>query len=191
MSIALRIPVALTGPEVIVTDPCYYNGSEHMHSTVGPIRQGGSWVMESHREEMGGWGTRTVELSVVHSTWHPTHKRFLAADAGVDSGQMSICDSHVARSFENPDDYGPDGFQPKDHEGHFDYQGACDITLNHAERGGVLCDVMAVSETGCGDGVYPVYVWRDEVGAATKITVDFRDVENEEEEEEEEEDNDD
>ena len=185
MTVALLMPVKLNGTGAIVTDPCYYNGSEHMIHRVEKIQQGGEWKMETRRAEMGGFGVRTVQLAVIHSTFDPYHDtQTLVYGAGVDSGQMSICGDLDVEEFENPDDYGPNGFQPEEHAGSFDYQGACDITINHPSRAGVLCDVMAVSETGCGDGVYPVYVWRNTLGIATKIAVDFADEEEEEEEEE-------
>jgi len=190
MTVALLIPVTLNGTSAIVTDPCYYGGSEHMLHEVKDIQHRGSWMLETHREEMGGWGERTVELTVVHSTFSPSDVRTLTHGAGVDSGQMSICGDLDVEAFANPENYGPNGFEPLAHAGKFDYQGACDITLNHPTHSGVLCDVMAVSDTGCGDGVYPVYVWRNAAGMATKISVDFRDPE-EDELEEEEEDNDD
>jgi len=176
MTVSLLIPVTLNGTSAIVTDPCYYGGSEYMHHEVKDLQQyRGSWMLETHREEMGGWGERTVELTVVHSTFSPSDARILSHSAGVDSGQMSICGDRDAERFANPDDYGPNGFEPLAHAGKFDYQGACDITLNHPTHSGVLCGVMAVSDTGCGDGVYPVYVWRNAAGMATKISVDFRD----------------
>lgn len=182
MSIALLTPIKLNGIAAIVTDPCYYGGAEHMIIHVGKIQQGGEWMMEVHRAEMGAFGERVVELTVVHSSHSAAHEGEHVGNAGVDSGQMSICGDMDVERFKNPDDYGPNGFDPEANRGIFNYQGACDITLHHHAQAGVLCDVMAVSSTGCGDGVYPVYVWRNLNGIATRITVDFRDIEDEEEE---------
>jgi hypothetical protein len=185
MSVALLIPIELNGTEAVVTDPCYYNGSEYMIHSVKNIQLGGEWKMGVFRDNIPGWGERTVELTVVHSTFQESHQKNLAHAAGVDSGQMSICGSIDADRFENPDNYGPRGFEPAEHAGLFDYQGACDLTLNSKDRAGVLCNVMAVSGTGCGDGVYPVYVWRDTEGMATKISVLFNEDDEDEENDEE------
>jgi hypothetical protein len=174
MTIALLTPIKLNGIAAVVADPCYYGGSEHMIHEVKKIQQGGEWMVEVHREEMGPFGERVVELTVVHSSYSPEDESEVAWNAGVDSGQMSICGDMDVERFSNGD-YGPGGFDPKANRGSFNYEGACDITLNQGARAGVLCDVMAVSETGCGDGVYPVYVWRNPNGIATRITVDFRD----------------
>jgi hypothetical protein len=181
MTIALLTPIRMNGIAAIVTDPCYFGGSEHMIHEVKKIQQGGGWMMEAHRDLMDAFGERVVELTVVHSGYSLEDESELVWNAGVDSGQMSICGDMDVERFKNPDDYGDGGFDPEANRGAFNYQGACDITLNQHAQAGVLCDVMAVSSTGCGDGVYPVYVWRNTNGIATKITVDFRDEEEEEE----------
>jgi hypothetical protein len=183
VTIALLTPINLNGIDAIVTDPCYYRGSEHMIHEVKKIQQGGEWKMEIQRAEMGAFGERVVELAVVHSSYTIDDEAILSGTAGVDSGQMSICGDMDAERFGNPDDYGPGGFDPEGNSGLFNYQGACDITINRADGAGVLCDVMAVSSTGCGDGVYPIFVWRNASGIATKIAVDFRDLEEDEEDE--------
>lgn len=176
MTIALLTPIRLNGSEAIVADPCYYNGSDHMIHSIKKLQENGEWMMEIHREEMGVFGERVVELTVVHSSHSSEDVLELAWNAGVDSGQMSICGDVDANRFVNSDGWGPKGFDPEGNAGLFNYEGACEITLRNPGAG-VLCDVMAVSSTGCGDGVYPVYVWRNEDGIATKITVDFRDEE--------------
>jgi hypothetical protein len=84
---------------------------------------------------------------------------------------MSICGNLDADKFDRAEDM---AWDPEAHQGEFNYQGACEVTLN-GSHAGVLAGIMAVSETGCGDGVYPVFVWRNKNGIATKITVDFRD----------------
>lgn len=175
MTVALLIPVVINGDRAIVTDPCYYDGTEYAQHEVKEIQQGGQWKMETHRESFGVMGVRTAELSVTHSTWDSDDAKLQTFSAGVDSGQMSICGIDDVEQFKNPDDYGPNGFDAEGHRGLFDYQGACDITINSPDRAGVLCDVMAVSQSGCGDGLYPVYVWRNKNGFATKIMIDFRD----------------
>jgi hypothetical protein len=175
--IALLIPIELNGITAIVTDPCYYRNSEHMIHEVKKVQQGGEWMMEVHRDVMGAFGERVVELTVVHSSYSLEDQDEHCGNAGVDSGQMSICGDMDVERFANPYNYGPNGFDPEANRGAFNYQGACDITINRADQAGVLCDVMAVSSTGCGDGVYPIFVWRNASGIATKIAVDFRDLE--------------
>ncbi len=173
MTVALRIPISLHGTGAVVTDPCYYEGSDHMIHEVNKIQQGGLWHMEAYRESFGMFGTRTAELTVVHSSHSESDEKEYAWAAGVDSGQLSICGSIDAEKFKN-EDFAFDQFDPDGNAGEFNYEGACEITLK-GDHAGVLCEKMAVSETGCGDGVYPVLVWRNQSGIATKITIDFRD----------------
>lgn len=194
MTVVLRTPIKINGYSVIVTDPCYYEGTEYAQHEITNVKPG-RWYIEVPREEFDFMGTRCAELTIVHTDWDRVHAHIQEGSAGVDSGQMSICGSTDAEKFKNRD-YAFNDFDPDGHAGQFNYEGACHVTLN-GDHCGVLCDVMAVSETGCGDGVYPIIVWRDGNGAATKITVDFRDHpwlddgdEDEEIEEEEEEDDD-
>lgn len=172
MTVALKTPVKLNGTGAVVTDPCYYGGSEHMLYEVKKIQQGGEWKMETQRVSFGAFGIRTAELTVVHSSFSENDEIAYEHTAGVDSGQMSICGNLDVDRFGHAEDA---AWDPDNAAGEFSYQGACEITLNRNDRAGVLDGVMAVSETGCGDGSYPVFVWRNKNGIATKITVDFRD----------------
>ena len=176
-------PILLRGKSAIVADPCYHDSAGHMLREVGPLASqddgttanlnAGSWMMNAPREDLPNWGMRVAELTVIHTRWSSNHEiddPVLAA--GVDSGQMSICGKEDVASFQNRD-WEPGDFDPDGNIGRFNYEGACEITLRRAERAGVLCGVMAVSESGCGDGVYPVFVWRNSNGEVTRITVDF------------------
>ncbi len=57
--------------------------------------------------------------------------------------------------------------------GEFGYMGVCDLTLHNPNRGGLLDGRMFVTESGFGDGTYPVYVGRDKKGEVRSIRVSF------------------
>lgn len=168
--IGLCTEVRLNGITAVVADPCYFRSAEHMLTFIHDLAPDGSWLMETTPIHLSEWGNRVAELTVVHSSWSAQHEFTQIGRAGVDSGQMSIVGSDDVAWFQDPEDA---AWDPEGNRGQFSYQGACDITLNTDAHAGVLDDRMAVSTSGIGDGVYPVNVWRDENGLATRITVDF------------------
>lgn len=81
----------------------------------------------------------------------------LIGHCGVDSGQILLIDP----CYVYKDEYGSGG----------DYDECCQITLS-AERAGQTA-LGVVTESGYGDGVYPVYAQKDANGRIEQVTITF------------------
>ena len=94
-------------------------------------------------------------------------KKKLLGFFGVDSGQVMIGDPGYLHDWKD-NEIGDEGY------GHYSWAGACATTLT-AERGGTLvnkigAELAVVSNTGIGDGVYPVVAHlSDEAGWGERV----------------------
>jgi hypothetical protein len=87
----------------------------------------------------------------------------------VDSGQAMVCDPVYLEKW---NDNQKEEWNLKGREGEYSYQGATATTL--AGSYGQLENATAVVfSTGHGDGLYPVYVHKDNNGVITKVVIDF------------------
>lgn len=95
----------------------------------------------------------------------------------VDSGQIIIVDPCYLNDFKNNANefeklVKEDGSGDKD----FSYCGCCNATLSKQGGGQLYNGVFNIAvaiETGYGDGVYPVYVKRDENGRIVRVLIKF------------------
>ena len=87
----------------------------------------------------------------------------------VDSGQAMVCDPVYLEKW---NDNQKEEWNLKGKEGEYSYQGATATTL--ASSFGQLENATAVVfSTGHGDGLYPVYVHKDNNDVITKVVIDF------------------
>jgi len=146
------------GPEVYVTDPCYSvpTWCQKKLDNVLP----GEWVVSMIYDELGG-SNRNAELYLIHKDYQTTRGLSFdwLGDFGVDSGQAGVFDAASYRD----DAYAAgittpeyDFFLPGDpQEGDAWYEKMCKFTL--AADGWGTYAAGAVSSSGYGDGMYPVY----------------------------------
>lgn len=147
------------GPEVYVTDPCYSVPTWCQKKLTNVLP--GEWVVSMIYDELGG-SNRNAELYLVHKDYQSAKK--LPAfdhlgDIGVDSGQAGVFDAAsyrddaYAAGITSPEvDFGLPG-DPI--EGDAWYTKMCKFTL--AEDGWGTYAAGAVSSSGYGDGLYPIY----------------------------------
>lgn len=155
--------VELASGQVLVTDPCYIDGSEHMIGNFDLPT--GSYDAEIALSDEGMWGVRVAELRVRKAGTVEASRKDTDKGAGVDSGQMMIGDA--VRFLE-------DGWD----EGDFSYDMVCDVTISN--KGGLVENphgvaVAAAARSGYGDGVYPIELLLDSVGETIGIAVTFID----------------
>jgi len=146
------------GPEVYVTDPCYSVPTWCQTKLTNVLP--GEWVVSMIYDEKQGTN-RNAELFLVHKD-HQITKDLVYdwfGDFGVDSGQAGVFDAASYRSDSAAEAINPpwiDFVLPgKDLEGDAWYEKICKFTLG--ESGWGAYDAGAVSSSGWGDGMYPVY----------------------------------
>lgn len=177
-------------------DPCYFRsgptgwGIHHVKKCLA-----GQWRVEIEVSDEGDWGRRVASLIAYHSNGDNvrSNKAEVAA-LGVDSGQQMLVTVKGTQAWVDNDYNLAGGHNPtvKDNIQHHEqmtYDGACLATLSK-QHAGILGDgLAAVSSTGFGDGVYPLFEYRNTDGDCVKVQIDFI-WDNDEEEEEWEEDDD-
>jgi hypothetical protein len=163
---------------VLVTDPCYdkpqsNEGGYFAASAIIYNAVKGQWNSMIIQADLEIWGPHNAKLI----TWHTAlgdgsslDKIALAETEFapcVDSGQLGIFDYS-----EYPDgdtgEYGDiDSFYGK----------CCDYTINTREAAHIMIFnrkyIGVVSRSGCGDGMYPCYIHKNEQGQVDIIAVDF------------------
>lgn len=147
------------GPEVYVTDPCYSVPTWCQTKLTNVLP--GEWIVSMIYDEKGG-SNRNAELYLVHKDYQGKNLLYdwdWLGDFGVDSGQAGVFD---AASYRN-DAYAAGITTPKVDfslpgdalEGDAWYTKMCKFTL--ANDGWGTYAAGAVSSSGYGDGMYPVY----------------------------------
>ena len=164
------------GPEVYVTDPCYSvpTWCQLKFDNVLP----GEWIVSMIYDELGG-SNRNAELYLIHKDYQTTRGLSFdwLGDFGVDSGQAGVFDAASYRD----DAYAAgittpeyDFFLPGDpQEGDAWYEKMCKFTL--AADGWGSYAAGAVSSSGYGDGMYPVYGAENEDGKIVALQLVFID----------------
>jgi hypothetical protein len=87
----------------------------------------------------------------------------------IDSGQAMVGDPAY---LDNWDDDKTKEWNIEGKVGQYSYQGASATTLAN-DYGQLETATAVVFSTGLGDGLYPVYVHKDEEGTITKVVIDF------------------
>lgn len=91
----------------------------------------------------------------------------LLGKAGVDSGQLLVCDPCYIDSIWKKEDFDQkEGGEPKDK---FSYNAVCKRTLK--PDGGGQVNVGVAFGSGYGDGVYPVYGRKDREGRIVEVRI--------------------
>lgn len=169
---------------VVVSDPCYSvpTWCQTKLNNVLP----GEWVVSMIYDEKGGTN-RNAELFLVHKD-HQAAKDLSYdwfGDFGVDSGQAGVFDAASYRNDSAAEAITPpeiDFVLPvRDLEGDAWYEKICKFTL--ADDGWGAYDAGAVSSSGFGDGMYPVY-GAEVDGKVVALQLVFIDQSAEEEDEE-------
>lgn len=147
------------GPEVYVTDPCYSVPTWCQTKLTNVLP--GEWIVSMIYDEKGG-SNRNAELFLVHKDYQGKSLLYdwdWLGDFGVDSGQAGVFDAasyrsdSAAEAIKTPK---VDFFLPgNDQEGDAWYEKICKFTL--ANDGWGTYAAGAVSSSGYGDGMYPVY----------------------------------
>ena len=146
------------GPEVYVTDPCYSVPTWCQTKLTNVLP--GEWVVSMIYDEKQGTN-RNAELFLIHKDHQITKDLSYDwfGDFGVDSGQAGVFDAASYRSDSAAEAINPpwiDFVLPgRDQEGDAWYEKICKFTLG--ESGWGAYDAGAVSSSGWGDGMYPVY----------------------------------
>lgn len=186
--------IKVDGP-LIVSDPCYLKADEPFlrDGLTGRVEgiPAGVYPVWIETEDKGEWGTRVSTLRIEIEEGARGHKRQVGT-LGVDSGQMAFVSESLVPEW---------GGDPRDERewlrlcreeydaGHFNYPAVCHATradghgIATRSFGGVLLDKIAVSESGFGDGSYPLYVTTLD-GNVTAVTVEFLEEDEEDEDEE-------
>lgn len=147
------------GPEVYVTDPCYSVPTWCQIKLTNVLP--GEWIVSMIYDEKGG-SNRNAELYLVHKDYQGKNLLYdwdWLGDFGVDSGQAGVFDAASYRD----DAYAAgittpevDFFLPGDPlEGDAWYTKMCKFTQTNDGWGTYAAG--AVSSSGYGDGMYPLY----------------------------------
>ena len=147
------------GPEVYVTDPCYSVPTWCQTKLTNVLP--GEWIVSMIYDEKQGTN-RNAELFLVHKDYQGKSLLYdwdWLGDFGVDSGQAGVFDAasyrndSAAEAIQTP--YVDFVLPGRDLEGDAWYEKMCKFTLG--ESGWGAYDAGAVSSSGWGDGMYPVY----------------------------------
>ena len=150
--------------KIIVSDPCYDHKSEAKYPAVNGVWQA---------SVAGKDGVASLTASTKGASKFRWEKD---TTAGVDSGQMSIFDlkfyrdDNLAKGIKMPDWMTPSRIK-KEGKGEKFYGACCTLTLSE-NSAGVLPNGVA-SGTLHGDGVYPVYIKKNEQGKVVAVKVRF------------------
>ncbi|MRX74339.1 DUF4241 domain-containing protein [Bacillus lacus] len=159
--------------ELVVTDPCYPpeeldEEGEELSLLLTPACKG-EWIATAFLEEDG----TVARLIAVHSGFQVRDEWMeMEIEIPVDSAQAGIFD---ADSYGRDEEisYEIENVQKLElnEEGLKYYAACCDITSTD-DQGGVL-ESGAVTVSGLGDGLYPVFVQFDEEGKVAAAAIDF------------------
>lgn len=151
--------------KLAVSDPCYDPPTEESGLSTVVHAKKGLWKAEVVTQDEFDWGTRVAELRVLHASVEalPVYWEREDVTLGVDSGQMAFVD---LPKFEGDTRDFPPGGKMIGGEWYFN---VCD---SHDEGGGIL-DGGVVSSTGFGDGVYRLFVHRDDDGLVVAARIIF------------------
>ena len=159
----------VSGNKIHVSDPCYdypCSGAVTIDNVLS-----GEYLACLSLYDMATWGIRSANLSIHHIN-HKNIVPNICADCliGVDSGQAGFFDDAYYQQNQGGDFGDLDTF----------FGLACSLTLSN-NRGGIMQDKGVVSDTGFGDGSYPLYIGKNVDGkivAASIIFIDDEELED-------------
>lgn len=167
------------GSNVVVSDPCYSRPTwcQTILEDVLP----GRFVVQVNEDPET---TRCAEILVIHQDHIQKHLDFVEhSSCGVDSGQLGVFDAASYRD----DAYAAGITTPEvdfdmgnSQEGDAWYTKMCKFTLSNDGWGAY--DAGVVSGSGWGDGVYPLYVARNDQDQIVAMMITFIDTDLEEDE---------
>ena len=163
-----------TSGTLVVSDPCY-TLSVWCLIQLQNVKKG-TWNAYIEYSDEGRWGIRCAKIMALHdSEKTPTWESI--GVIGVDSGQAGIFDILV---FQNDATVEPKEktFLPKEPW----YSSCCDLTLAENQAG--VIPGGAVASSGYGDGVYEVFVSKNNDGEIAGVLIVFIEEEDDEEEDE-------
>lgn len=166
MAIPTILPLGsffVTGNKIHVSDPCYdYHCTGAV--TIDNVLSGEYFAFLS-LYDMATWGIRSASLSICHVK-HKNVAPNICADCliGVDSGQAGFFDDEYYQQNQGGDFGDINTF----------FELACSLTLSN-NRGGIMQDHGVVSETGFGDGFYPLYIGKNADGNIVAASICFID----------------
>lgn len=172
MAIPIFLPLGsffVSGNKIHVSDPCYdYPCSSAV--TIDNVLSG-EYFASLTLYDMENWGIRSTNLSIRHAK-HKNIAPNICTDCliGVDSGQAGFFDDAYYQQNQGGDFGDLDTF----------FGLACSLTLSN-NRGGIMRDHGVVSDTGFGDGSYPLYIGKNVDGkivAASIIFIDDEELED-------------
>jgi len=159
--------IRLTKGEVLATDPCYDKGT---WCTV-PIKNVRAGNYKAYIKELneGEWGNRIAKLYLVHEDYNPEELNFVEIpdlDAGVDAGVCGFFEDKPNYDDDNWDKLCDNEFEMAgDSKGYPNYGIA---TLDNNFK----C-IGVWSESGYGDGGYPVYTASDKSGYVIGMMIEY------------------
>ena len=166
------------GNEVVVSDPCY-SLPTWCQEVVTDV-ESGEYVVEVIKEDWGEWGNRCSNVIVTHIDYveECQSKKWVkkSTNIGVDSGQCGVFSKESYRN-DNHEVIVGDGdvsfFGQPQGDGDSWYFKICSHTLGEKRYG--VYDKGVVSSSGIGDGVYTLYVKRNDEGKIVSFLIDFND----------------
>jgi hypothetical protein len=160
----------ITSGAMRLTDPCY-DLDVWCAGDLENVRNG-KWFAEAIRIDDPVWGNRVARLVVRHESFADADDREfheeIMNDFGVDSGQFGFFDrakyaeQHGGKYNDETSFYGE----------------VCKLTSGKTLA---VRNFGAVSTSGCGDGVYPVYIERDDQGLVIGAVAIFMDEDEDDE----------
>ena len=151
----------VTGDKIHVSDPCYdyaCSGAVTLNNVLP-----GEYVAKLTFHKVDIWGTRISKLSIHHVNYDDITPDILLPDyVAVDSGQAGFFD---------------DDYYQQNQGGDFGdistlFGLACSLTLSK-NHGGIMLDKGVVSETGFGDGCYPLFIAKNNDGKIVAASIIF------------------
>lgn len=113
---------------------------------------------------------RIIHESLTKSKVEIQNMDKLIKSVGVDSGQAGFCDLEMFKSLKMWHDHG---------EGEHNYTRVCDLTCDEENGAGILDNCAVFSLTAYGDGSYPCYARKNEIGENVEFVIAYIVDENE------------
>lgn len=151
----------ITGNKIHVSDPCYdYNcpGAVTIDNVLS-----GRYLATLLKHNLDIWETRVCRLTIEHEDYKDiVPDIFSGYEIAVDSGQAGFFDDYYYQ-YNQGGDFGDINTL---------FGLACSLTLSK-NRGGIMLDKGVVSETGFGDGCYPLFIAKNHEGKIVASSIIF------------------
>ncbi len=154
----------VTSGKVLACDPCYDRSEMDNPELDGLLP--GRYIADIRIKNTGIMGERVFWLRICHENYLSSaiiEQGLPFTTVPVDSGQAGFFDDEFYPTGESTGDY--------DDVNTF-YGKACELTLSE-DQGGIIGNFGVVSSSGYGDGVYGVYVGRNQSGYIVAAVIDY------------------